>query len=84
MTDKDIHALEKSAREESRKKGDEPRKQDPKSNMNISLPYKVFSKYFQMGGPPLLFVQCFWAPYLSSGSILASMFLSVTYQSHSV
>lgn len=84
MTDKDIHALEERAREDCGEKGDEPRKQHPKSNRNISLPYKVFSKYFQMGGLLLLFVQYFWAPYLSSGSILASMFLSVAYQSHSV
>lgn len=29
MTDKDIHALEECAREDSGEKGDEPRKQDP-------------------------------------------------------
>lgn len=59
MTDKDIHALEESAREESEERGDEPGKRDPKSNKNISRPYKVFYKYFQMGGPLLLFVQYF-------------------------
>lgn len=57
MTDKDIHALEERARENSGEKGDEPRKQDPKSKRNIGLPYKVFSKYYQMGGLLLLFVQ---------------------------
>lgn len=44
MTDKDIHASEECAREDSGEKGDEPRKHDPKSNRNISLPYKVLSK----------------------------------------
>lgn len=33
---------------------------------------------------PPVFVQYFWAPYLSSGFILATMFLSVAYQSRSV
>lgn len=59
MTDKDIHASEERAREYSVEKRDEPRKQDPRSNRNISLPYKVLSKYFEMGGPPLVFVQYF-------------------------
>lgn len=59
--------------------------QDPRSQIKQKYqPARVFSKYFQMGGPLLLFAQYFWASYLSSGSILASMFLSVAYQSHSV
>lgn len=59
MRDKDIRALEEFAREYSEEKGDKPRKQDHKSNGNNSQLYGVFSKYFQTGGPLLLFVQYF-------------------------
>lgn len=38
MRDKDIHASEEFAREDSGEKGDEPRIQDHKSNRNISQP----------------------------------------------
>lgn len=84
MTDKDSHALEKCAREDSGEKGDKPMNRISNQTELSELPYKVFSKYFQMGGPPLLFVQFFWVSYLSRGSICASMFPSVAYQSHSV
>lgn len=39
------------------RKEDKRRKQDPKWNRGISLAYKVYSKYFHMGGLPLVFVQ---------------------------
>lgn len=32
-----------------------PGKRDPQSNRNTILPYEVFSKYFQMGGPFIVF-----------------------------
>lgn len=43
-----------------------------------------FPNPLQMGGPPLLFVQDSSTPYLSSCSILASVFLSEAHHSYSV